>query len=102
MYILTEGNPGNLYLIPVDEQSGIRLEDGTLRFNGSAPCRVINGQDITQDELQARFEDIVRAMKSGKVAVYDVRKPLGTQPKTTQKPAAAPKEQSAPAPKQGS
>ena len=94
MYILTQSG-NDRYLYPLREQQGMTLNGGILSFNGGAFCRIINGT-VTAEEAAARFDDIVRALKSKKVEVYDVSKPIGTQPKAPQKAAPAPE----PAPKE--
>lgn len=99
MYILTERNSGDyqeLHLIPLLEQEGIVLSNESLSFNGDASARVIN-ERVTADEAKARFDDIIRALRSGKVLVYDTRLPVGQQPKSA--PKKAPAAQEAPAPK---
>ena len=102
MYILTERTPGqgNLYLYPIDEMQGFHLftNSNIIKFNSaavSAAYRPPTG--TTPEQLKARFDDIIRALQSGKVNVYDTRKPIGTQPKPKSGSGTTP----APVPKQG-
>ena len=74
MFILTK-NSNRSFLGNLEELGGITLENNLVSFNSSAISRVVNGGE--PEEVQARFDDIVAALNSGKVIVYDVSKAVG-------------------------
>lgn len=89
-------NRENLYLYPLEELGGLSLDGSSLSFNGPAEARVVEQRTSTPEEAKERFEDIVEALKSKKVDVYDVREDVGywnkPQKAHTPKKAPTPKE----------
>lgn len=93
MHILTEAD-GHLFLQNVNAFPAITLRGGYIGFP-NAGQNIVASSD--QDELKVRFLDIVDALASGDVTVYDTREKVGywkPKPKAarshTKKPAPAP------------
>ena len=74
MYILVR-DPGRSFLGELEALGGISLDSDRISFNNGATSYVM--QDEPQEVLEARFNDIVAALNSGKVIVYDRSKPVG-------------------------
>lgn len=75
MFLVMEDKRDNLYLINLDAVSGLegRLEDNHLSLINDSPVRNLGSAEAVAE----RLEDIVKALDSGKVNVYDIRKPVG-------------------------
>ena len=99
MQILTQTG-GRMYLQNTDLLGSLELREGVVGFP-HAGNPVETGTD--QAELEKRFLDIVDALDSGDVRVYDTRKAVGywkPKPARAKKPAAAKKAPATPPPEE--
>ena len=99
MQILTQSGD-RMYLQNIDTFGSIALRAGYIGFPGAGEYIA---QSTDQSELEERFLDIVAAVDSGDVNVYDTRKAVGywkPKPARAKKPAAAKKAPATPPPEE--
>lgn len=73
MYILVK-NSDRSFLGNLEQNGGINLQSGKVRFNIGGNYILHN---VSDEEANARFDDIVAALGSGKVGIYDASKAVG-------------------------
>lgn len=83
-----------LFLQNIDAFPAITLRNGYIGFPNGGQYVVV---DTDQEALKSRFEDIVEALASGEVRVYDTREKVGYW-KPKPKPARSHAKKPAPAP----
>ena len=88
MFVLY-GEEGRTVLADLKVSGGIKINNQRIQ-NGVGNSGVTLAREDNLDLLQARFNDIVAALASGKVGVYDTSEEVGYwKPKATPKKAAA-------------
>ena len=74
MYIL-KNESNRSYLANLEQNGGINLQSGKIRFNNGGNFYILH--NVSDEELESRFNDIVAALASKKVDIYDADKPVG-------------------------